>query len=66
MSSKTTNKKLHEHNIDLEYEVSELIISFNELIKRISTIDVYTGEENIPFSKRDIEFREILLSEFLT
>ena len=66
MSSNITNKKFHENHFDIEYKLSELIISFNELIKRVNTIDVYTGEENIPFSKRDAEFREILLSEFLT
>lgn len=66
MSSNITNKKIHENHFDIDYELSELIISFEELIKRINTVDVYTGEENIPFSKKDAEFREIFLSEFLT
>jgi hypothetical protein len=29
------------------------------------TPDIYTGEENISFEEKDIEFKEILINEFL-
>lgn len=66
MSLNTSKSKIHENNFGLEYELSEIIISFKDLINRIPSADVYTGEEKIPFSKKHAEFREILLSEFLT
>lgn len=66
MSTNTPKSKIHQNYFRLEYNLSEIIISFKDLINKIKSVDVYTGEENIPFSKRDTEFREILLSEFLT
>jgi len=61
MSSNTS-----ESNVRLEVELSEIIISFKDLINHIKSKYVYTGEENIPFSKKEAEFRRILISEFLT
>lgn len=65
MSINSSKNKVHENNFGLEYEISELIISFKELINKIPSFDVYTGEENIPFSKKEAEFQKILISEFL-
>lgn len=61
-----SKSKIHENNSGLDYELSEIIVSFKDLIHKIEFADVYTGEEKIPFSKKEAEFREILLSEFLT
>ena len=66
MKSNTSKNKESDDQFKLEYKLSEIIISFKELIKRIPHLDVYTGDENIPFSKKKAEFRKILLSEFLT
>ena len=61
-----SRSKIHENNYGSEYELSEITVSFKELIHKIEFADVYTGDEKIPFSKKEAEFREILLSEFLT
>ncbi|MFX1287634.1 MAG: hypothetical protein ACFFFY_03610 [Promethearchaeota archaeon] len=61
-----SKSKIHESNSRLDYELSEIIVSFKDLIHKIEFADVYTGEEKIPFSEKEAEFREILLSEFLT
>ena len=71
MSSK---KKLNKIIIlDLEsnifedsFNISSLIIPFSALFnENESPPDIYTGEELIPFWKRDMKFKEILLHEFL-
>lgn len=61
-----SKSKIHENNSGMEYKLSEIIISFKELIDKIKFEDVYNGEEKIPFSQKEAKFREILLSEFLT
>jgi hypothetical protein len=66
MASNTSKTKDCDENLGLEYKLSEIVISFKKLINQISPIDVYNGEENIPFSKKEAEFRKILKSEFLT
>jgi hypothetical protein len=66
MSINSSKNKVDENNFGLEFEISELIISFKELINKIPSLDVYTGEENIPFSKKEAEFQKILISEFLS
>jgi hypothetical protein len=49
----------------MEYELSEIIILFKDLINKLPSLDIYDGGENIPFSKKDAEFQKILISEFL-
>jgi len=44
---------------------SNLAIPFSMLIKKNLSPDIYNGEENIAFSDRHIEFKEILMDEFL-
>ena len=66
MASNTSKRKEYDKNFGIEFKLSELVISFKKLINQNSPIDVYDGEENIPFSKKETEFRKILKSEFLT
>jgi len=49
------------------FNISSLIIPFSVLFNENESPppDIYTGEELIPFWKRDMEFKEILLHEFL-
>lgn len=46
------------------FEISSLIIPFSVLFNENVSPDIYTGEELIPFRKRDVKFKEILLHEF--
>ncbi|MHA1234417.1 MAG: hypothetical protein ACTSQL_04940 [Promethearchaeota archaeon] len=66
MSSKVSGKKFHNNYFTLELELSEIVTSFKELLGYIGTEDIYSGKEEIPFRKRNIEFQRILLSEFET
>ena len=66
MSSKISGRKFHKHNLMLELEISDTIVSFKELLGYIGAEDIYSGKEEIPFRKRNIEFQKILLSEFET
>ena len=61
-----SKNKIHENHYRIDYELSEIVISFKDLINKIKSVDVYSGEENIPFFKKEAEFRKIFLSEFLT
>jgi hypothetical protein len=58
--------KLRKNPIRIEDELSEIVIPFREFITRRESEDIYNGEENIPFFDREVEFRNILISEFLT
>jgi len=66
MSSKVSGKKFHNSYLTLELELSDIIISFKELLGYIGAEDIYSGKEEIPFRERNIEFQRILLSEFAT
>ena len=46
-------------------DISNLIIPFSTIFKKISPPDIYCGEERIPFEEKDSKFKQILLSEFL-
>ena len=64
------DKKFQELNPELEvYEdglkFMNLSIPFSMLFKKNHTPDIYDGEEIISFDNRDIEFKEILMNEFL-
>jgi len=55
-------ESIPEHSFDL----SSIIIPFSALFSENELHqDIYTGEELIPFKKRDIEFKKTLLHEFL-
>ncbi len=64
------DKKFQEQNPELEvYEdglkLMNLSIPFSMVFKKNHTPDIYNGEEIISFDNRDIEFKEILMNEFL-
>lgn len=65
MSSNSIKNKVHVDHSGLGYKISEIIISFKELINKTPSLDIYNGDENIPFSEKEAEFRKILISEFL-
>ncbi|MFX1455415.1 MAG: hypothetical protein ACFFDB_08595 [Promethearchaeota archaeon] len=46
-------------------DISRLIIPFSDAFKRKVLPDEYDGDNIIPFSAKDKEFREILIYEFL-
>jgi len=56
-----TNPKLFDDNFDY----SNAIIPFSDFFHKIELLDVYSGNESIPFADKDSEFKKILLTEFL-
>ncbi|MHA1509399.1 MAG: hypothetical protein ACTSO6_11925 [Promethearchaeota archaeon] len=46
------------------FDLSCAIVPFSDLLQKIPRLDVYTGMENIPFEERDLEYKNILLTEF--
>jgi len=66
MSSNTFKSRLQDYSFLFESNLSDFIISFQELFNQVKTIDIYSGNENIPFREKDKEFQRLLLSEFKT
>ena len=58
-------RKIFERLEELEFDISEVIIPFDEIFPKSSPKDIYSGLELIPFDKRDKEFKNILKKEFL-
>jgi len=58
------NDSILVHNTYL-FKISSIIIPFSSIIKKKIPTDIYSGEEDIPFIKKDPKFRKILLQEFL-
>ncbi len=46
-------------------DISCAVVPFSDIIQIFPRLDVYTGMENIPFEERDLEYKKILLTEFL-
>lgn len=68
MSLEIIEKKsqiLDEKLIDDEFDYSELITSFTDFFHKVDLLDIYTGEEHIPFEARAPEYKEIMRTEFL-
>lgn len=70
MSIGIFDKKLQEIKPELkifedEKKVMNLSIPFSIMFKKNQTPDIYNGEEIISFDNRDLEFKEILMNEFL-
>ena len=70
MSAGILDKKYQEIKPELEiFEDSHIFMSlsipFSILFRKNHTPDIYDGEEIISFDNRDMEFKEILLNEFL-
>lgn len=66
MSSKTFGRKIHDNYIMRELELSEAIVSFKELLSYIGAEDIYSGKEEIPFREKQVEFQQIMVSEFMS
>ena len=66
MSSKIPRSKIHNNYFLLEFELSEAIVSFKELLSYIETEDIYSGKEKTPFREKHSEFQQIMLSEFIS
>jgi len=64
MSSNSSESNVFEDYHEIEEQLSGSVITFRELIHKITTLDIYSGNEKIPFRERDKEFQRILLSEF--
>ena len=64
MSSNLSKSKLQDNSSVFEADLSDFIISFKEFFNHIKTIDIYSGNEEIPFREKDKEFQRLLLSEF--
>lgn len=70
MGLEVLDKKIYEVIDDISIHedfsnISNLIIPFSIIFKKECPSDIYTGEEIIPFRKKDSEFRQILIHEFL-
>lgn len=64
------NKKVQisENEIDTPEDyinISSVIIPFQIIFREGNPPDIYTGEEPIPFEEKDLEFKRILIYEFL-
>ena len=64
MSSNTSESRHHDYSFLLESNLSDFVISFKELFNHIIIIDIYSGNDGIPFREKDEEFQRLLLSEF--
>ncbi len=64
MSIKVSDKKFYNNYFLLEFELSDAVVSFKELLRYIGTKDIYSGNESIPFHEKDKEFQRLLFSEF--
>jgi len=47
------------------FDLSRAIIPISDFFQKCPRLDVYTGMEHILFDDRDLEYKNILLSEFL-
>ena len=45
-------------------DISTLVIPFSTIFEKLSPSDIYSGNEIIPFEKKDPEFKLILIYEF--
>ncbi len=45
-------------------DISHIIIPFSQICKTYKLIDIYSGNETIPFNERDPEYKMILRQEF--
>ena len=71
LSLKVLSKKMVD--VEQEFEVveifpdiSRLVVPFSVAFKKFNPPDIYNGEELIPFDEKDLDFKEILIHEFLT
>lgn len=53
-----------ENDLEGESDISRIIIPFSTIFKPYQPVDIYTGEEKIPFKNREAEYKMILRQEF--
>ena len=52
------------NNLEREINISQLIIPFSKAFESNKPMDIYSGNENIPFKEKEPEFQMILRQEF--
>ena len=65
MSSKLSAGKFHNNYLMVELDLSDIIISFKELIGYLGKEDIYSGKEDLPFREKHVEFQKIMENEFI-
>ena len=58
------SEKSDKFSIDSDIIIMHSIMPFSRLIKNQRPLDIYSGEETIPFEQRDPLFKSILRKEF--
>lgn len=51
-------------SISESLNISHIIIPFSKVFKNKKQLDIYSGNEKIPFKERDTDFKTILSQEF--
>ena len=64
IKEKRLNLSENSDRILIESNFIRLIVPFSRLMKNRNSVDIYTGEESIPFENRDPLFKSILRKEF--
>lgn len=66
MSSKSSKETVQKIVTDKKrpIDIQKVILSFSELIKHTTPLEIYNGKEKIPFSRRHSEYQAILRNEF--
>lgn len=59
-----TNEGLNENILELDVDYSKIVIPFSKMFKPYKPKDIYSGNERIPFSERDPEYKMIMRYEF--
>lgn len=50
--------------LERDIDISQLIIPFSKVFKSYKPKDIYSGNEEIAFKERDLEYRMLLKQEF--
>ncbi len=56
--------KSNDMRLKSQFNISKAIIPFSKIIGSSKPIDIYSGNEIIPFKERDPEYKMILRQEF--
>ncbi len=64
MIFKDLYKNVTRNASELIFDISNAIVPFSDLVKHSKPSDIYSGIENIPFQKREHEYKLILKQEF--
>ena len=57
-------KKAKYYAFDFNFNLSKVVIPFSKMFQSYKPIDIYSGNEKIPFRERDPEYKVILRQEF--